>query len=108
MNQEIQYYKSYDSISSSLVYPLDSGYYYDMKLDNDWVEFQLRMQYNVRRIDNKYAVELKTNSGNVVLVVNHDGNHYTIYKPKPKIKAEDIVPLSEFDLEDCGPHLDNP
>jgi hypothetical protein len=80
MNQEIQYYKSYDSISSSLVYPLDKGYYYDFQIDNEWVEWHLMSQHGVSRIDNKYVVELRTNSGNTILVVNHDGKHYVINK----------------------------
>mgnify|MGYP003343352943 CR=1 FL=1 len=36
--EKIQYYKNGYSISSSLVYPIDKGYYYDYKLDNQWVK----------------------------------------------------------------------
>jgi hypothetical protein len=70
-------------VSSDLVYPIDSGYYYVARLDNDWVKSKLRMKFNnkIDSIDNKYVVQLETNTGKTILVYNHDGKHWLIDKP---------------------------
>jgi len=72
-----------DTVYSNLVYPLDYGYYYDVMLDQEWVEDLLYRWFGVEcRIANKYAIEVVGNSGNPIIIVNHDGKHYLIQKAK--------------------------
>lgn len=72
----------YDTVTSNLCYPIEKGYYCDAQLDNEWVEDKLRMWFQKRnlRIGNKYVVEVGANSGNRLLIYNHDGKHYLIQK----------------------------
>lgn len=71
----------YDVVYSNLVYPLDKGYYYDVMLDKECVENKLYSYFGVRcRIANKYAIELIGNSGNPIIIVNHDNKYYLINK----------------------------
>jgi len=72
----------YDYVYSNLVYPLSFGYYLDAQLDNEWVEDKLTMWFQKRnlRIANKYVVEVGVNSGNTILIYNHDGKHYLIQR----------------------------
>lgn len=77
MNYRIDFQK----VSSDLVYPMEHGYYYDAQLDPKWVKMRVQMVYNAEDIQNKYAVELPTNSGHKILVVNHDHQYYIINKP---------------------------
>lgn len=76
----IKYYIEHNQVFSSLVYPLDKGFYYDILIDKKYIESKLKSQYNVKSIANKYVVEITCNSGNVILVVNHDGEYYAINK----------------------------
>ena len=71
-----------DILLSDLVYPIEHGYYYDVEVSKEWIEEKLQLTFYKRglRIANKYAIELKVNSGRTVLVVNHDGKHYLIQK----------------------------
>lgn len=66
-------------LESNLVYPLDKGYYLDLKLDTEWIKTKLK-QLGADRIANKYAVLLSVNSGKNVIVTNYDGEYYSISK----------------------------
>jgi len=69
-------------VSSNLVYPIEKGYYIDAQLDDEWVGNKLECFFqrpNVR-IGNKYVVEVYGNSGNKILIYNHDGKHYLIQR----------------------------
>jgi hypothetical protein len=72
----------YDIVYSNLVYPLDYGYYYVALLDDDYVEDRIYSWFGVKRIANKYAVEIIANSGHPLLICNHDGKHYLVQKEK--------------------------
>lgn len=78
--EKIEYYMDHDTITSSLVYPGDKGYYFDEQLDDAFVTSCLRRNYSMKYIGNKYAVELTTPSGVKILVTNHDGKHFVISK----------------------------
>lgn len=67
---------------SNLVYPLDKGYLYDAQLDDKWVEQKLKSKFGraIITISDKYVVELESNSGKKLLVVNHDSKYYLISK----------------------------
>jgi hypothetical protein len=79
---KIEHNIEHDCVYSNLVYPLGFGYYLDAQLDNEWVEDKLTMWFQKRnlRIANKYVVEVGLNSGNTMLIYNHDGKHYLIQK----------------------------
>jgi CRISPR/Cas system-associated endonuclease/helicase Cas3 len=70
-------------VASDLVYPLDKGYYYIAKLDEQWLKEKLHHQFNnsVHDIHNKTVVSLEVNNGGHILVVNHDGEYWIIAKP---------------------------
>lgn len=69
-------------IWSNLCYPLDKGYLYDAELDAKWVQQKLNSKFQCGVImDNKYVVELESNSGKKLLVVKHDSKYYLISKP---------------------------
>jgi len=72
----------YDTVTSNLCYPIEKGYYCDARLDDEWVKEKLHMWFQKPnlRIGNKYVVEVGVNSGNTILIYNHDGKHYLIQK----------------------------
>jgi hypothetical protein len=79
----LKHYIDHTSVRSDLVYPCDKGYYYVARLDDSWVKSKLQTTFNrnIISIDNKYVVQLKTNTGKDILVYNHDGKHWLIEKP---------------------------
>jgi len=79
---KIEHNIEHDCVYSNLVYPLSLRYCIDAQLDNEWVEDKLTMWFQKRnlRIANKYVVEVGLNSGNTMLIYNHDGKHYLIQK----------------------------
>lgn len=75
------YYKDHRAVSSDLVYPLDKGYSYELPLDKEWVEKRLFIQYGVKELLNKYAVEIRVPAtDSMILVVNHDGEYWKLIK----------------------------
>ncbi len=79
---KIEHIVEHDCVSSNLVYPIDKGYYLDARLDDEWVANTLHRWFEKPnlRIGNKYVVEVGVNSGNTILIYNHDGRHYLIQK----------------------------
>lgn len=63
------------SLASNLVYPDEKGYRRVAKLDKNWVKEQLKLNFNVSTIDNKYACDVRG-----LIVYNHDGNYWLIEK----------------------------
>jgi hypothetical protein len=75
---KLEHYIELKTVSSNLVYPMDTGKYrYGVKLDKDWVKTRLMSKYNATRINNKYVVEIETHAGFPVLVYNHDDTYWT-------------------------------
>jgi len=85
-NEPIVHQHDMFNVFSNLIYPMGYGYYYDVRVDDKWVEERLHSMFGKRnlKIANKYVVEITVNSGNKVLVVNHDGKHYLIQKEADK------------------------
>lgn len=84
-----------NTITSNLVYPLEKGFYYVVQIDKNWIEERLFMLTGVKNTDisNKYAVVLIANTGNDIIVYNHDGTYWLIDKPKETVKEE--VPIDK-------------
>lgn len=81
-------------VFSNLVYPIEYGYYYDVQVDEKWLKDRLWSEFGKRDLDiaNKYAIILKTNSGNNVIIVNHDGKYYTLNKEnKKQVNTDDLM-----------------
>lgn len=81
---KLKHYIGLTSVCSDLVYPCDMNgkYYYVVQLDNNWVKAKIRSTFgrNITSIDNKYAVQVKTNLGTDILIYNHDNKHWLIDK----------------------------
>jgi len=72
-------------LESNLVYPLEKGYYYIVKLDEKWVLEEIKKEYNAIDISNKYCVCLLS-KGVELLVTNHDGTFWLTMKLESKNK----------------------